>query len=189
MPRPRHRHPVAVGDGLAVPVDLDVGDAVVVDQPAQHVPEPVHAVAATLPHQIGELPPGRPHLAGCVDELVEAGGAERTGDRDAAAHVEQRFLGAGGAIALQQSVRIVAAEVGTGDRQRHLPTSCPGHQLCSTVRTLRRSRMPGAPTSVDSRAPFSRTSARSMRPGVNPCASNRLPRRDSASTALTGGTS
>ena len=47
--------------------------------------------------------------------------------------------------------------------------------------------MPGAPTSVDCRASFSRMSERSTGPAVKPVASKRRPRRDSASTALTGG--
>ena len=47
----------------------------------------------------------------------------------------------------------------------------------------------GAPTSVDCRACFSLMSDRSRAPAVKPVASNRRPRRDSASTALTGGVS
>ena len=200
VPRAGHRHAVAVGDGLAMPVDLDVGDAVVVDQTAQHVAQPVHPAPAALADQVGQFAPGGPHRPGAVGEFVVSGAPGRTRRWDAGADVEQRLLGAGSAVVLEQPVGIVAAEV---DRERHQPTSshrrttrsrapgdaAPNGQLRRTVRIRRKSRMPGAPTSVDSRASFSRSSAMSMRPAVKPWASNRLPRRDSASTALTGGTS
>ena len=49
--------------------------------------------------------------------------------------------------------------------------------------------MPGAPMSVKILACFSRRSDRSSLPGVKPVASKRRARRDSAATALTGGSS
>ena len=169
MPRPRRRAPVAVGDRVTVRVELDVGDAVVVDQAAHHGAQLVQPAAAALADALGQLEPGWPDIACRIDEFVVSG------DR-AAARIEQRLLGPRRAVAGQQVVDVVRIRSG----------KC--HQ-CRTVRTRRRSRMPGAPTSVDWRACFSRMSEMSTRPGVKPVASNRRPRRDSASTALTGGVS
>ena len=78
MPGARHRDALSVGDGLAVPVDLDVGDAVVVDQSAHHVAQPLQAGAAAFADEIAEFLPRRPDGAGGVDELVVPGAPERS---------------------------------------------------------------------------------------------------------------
>ena len=137
VPRSRLRGAVAVGDRFAVPVDLDVGDAVVVDQAADDRPQPVQATAAALAHAFGQLPPCGADIARGVDELVVTGA--RTGT-----NVEQRLLSPGGAIPGQQVVDVVRAD--TGDCRR---AACGKCHYCKTVRTRRRSKMPGAPTSVD----------------------------------------
>jgi hypothetical protein len=166
---------VAVADRVAVLVDLDVGDAVVVDQALHHRAQPLQSRAPPLADRLGQLGPGRAQIAGFVDEFVVARGGS-------AAQLEQPLLGPRSSIAGQQVVDVV-------------PVGCAGRQACQrchysrTVRTRRRSRMPGAPMSVDSRACFSRMSDRSTCPGVKPLASKRRLRRDSAATALTGGSS
>ena len=169
MPRPRHGRAVAVGDRVTVGVLPDVGDSVVVHQLLYDAAQLLEPVPATLADAVGQFEPCRPDTACRVDEFVVSG------DR-ATSRVEQRLLCPRRAIAGQQVVDVV--RIRRGD--------C--HQ-CRTVRIRRRSRMPGAPTSVDWRACFSRMSEMSRRPGVNPVASNRRPLRDSASTALTGGVS
>ena len=73
LPGPRHPGAVAVGDRIAVVIDLDVGDAVVVDEAAHHRPKAVEAVAATVAHTVGQLLPGRPDIPCRVDEFVVAG--------------------------------------------------------------------------------------------------------------------
>src|SRR6476661_9804835 len=167
MPRPRRRAPVAVADRFTVRVELDVGDAVVVHQTAHHGAQLLQPAAAALTDTLGQLEPGWSDIACGIDEFVVSGDG-------AAAGIEKRLLGPRRAVAGQQVVDVVRFRSG----------KC--HQ-CRTVRMRRRSRMPGAPTSVDWRACFSLMSEVSTRPGVKPVASNRRPRRDSASTALTGG--
>ena len=169
VPRARHRGAVTIRDGLTVRVGLNVGDAVVVDQASHHGAELLETAAAALADAFGQFDPRRPDIACRVDEFVVPGTRVATG-------IEQSLLRPRRAIFGQQVVDVVRIRSG---KCHH----------CRTVRTRRRSRMPGAPTSVDWRACFSRISDRSTRPGVNPVASNRRPRRDSASTALTGGLS
>ena len=155
-------------------VNPGVGDAVVVDKVVHHRAQPIQPHPAAVGDGVGQLAPGRPYPALCVDELVVA-------DSRAVTQIEQCFLRPCGSVPGQQPIDVVAVagEV-TGNRKRH---------HCSTVRTRRRSRMPGAPMSVDIRACFSRISDRSSLPGVKPMASKRRARRDSAATALTGGSS
>ena len=82
VPRAWHRGAVAVGDRVAVRIDLNVGDAVVVDElthyGAQLLQSPVPAFADAL----GDFLPGRAHVPRGVDELVVPGAR-------AAAQVEQ----------------------------------------------------------------------------------------------------
>ena len=179
-PGPRLR---GLGLGPAVPggIDLGVGDAVVVDQAVHHRAQPVQPGPAALRDGVRQLGPGRPHVSVAVDEFVVA-------DPRAVPQIEKRFLGSRGPVPGQQAVGVVATG---GDRGRSARVMCQfrGRHYCCTVRTRRRSRMPGAPTSVNSLACFSRMADRSILPGVKPVASKRRARRDSAATALTGGSS
>ncbi len=135
MPGARHRDALSVGDGLAAQVesrvaallpfgmvDLDVGDAVVVDQSAHDGAQPLQSGAAAFADEIAEFLPGRPDGAGGVDELVVPGAPERSrGSRPgaAAAQVEQRVLRPCRAVAGEQTVGIMGGlQVRTGSRQR-----------------------------------------------------------------------
>ena len=100
IPRTRLRGAVAVGHRVAVPVDLDVGDAVVVDQAADDRPQLVQSAAPSLAHAFGEFLPGGAHIACRVDEFVVSGAGTF------AAHIEQRLLGTRGAVPGQQVVDI-----------------------------------------------------------------------------------
>src|SRR6185503_12375914 len=115
-PGPRYRTADAVG-GLPVSVESDIGDAVVVDEVADHGLQLFEATPAALADALCQLGPGGPDIACRVDEFVVSG------DR-AAARVEQRLLSPGGAIAGQQVVDVVRIRGGL----------C--HQ-CRTVRTRR----------------------------------------------------
>ena len=86
-----------------MPVDLDKGDAVVVDEAADHPPQLVQTAATAFTDAFGQLPPGRTDIACGVDEFVVTGG------RAFGAHVEQRLLCPGCAIAGQQVVDVVRA--------------------------------------------------------------------------------
>ena len=100
MPRPGHGT-VAVGDRFTVVVELDVGDAVVVDQAAHHGAQMFQPTATALADAFGQLEPGWPDIACCIDEFVVSGG-----DR-AAARIKQRLLGPRRAVAGQQVVDVV----------------------------------------------------------------------------------
>jgi hypothetical protein len=88
-----------------VAVDLDVGDAVVVDQAAHRRAQVVQAGAPTLAYAFGQLLPGRADIACGVDEFVVAGARP-------AADVEQRLLGSRGAIPGEQVVDVVWTRCG-----------------------------------------------------------------------------
>ncbi|CNU91273.1 Uncharacterised protein [Mycobacterium tuberculosis] len=103
-PRPRFQIMVA-GQRVPVCIDCGVGDAVVVDQAVHHRAQPVQPRLATFGDRVGELGPGRSHVAVVVDEFVIAGSR-------AVPQVEQCFLGTRGAVSGQQAVDVVA--VGSG---------------------------------------------------------------------------
>ena len=180
LPGSGHGPAVAVGDRVAEVVGLDVGDAVVVDEAADRGTQPVQSATAAVADAVGNLLPGGAHIAVLVDELVIA----RVTRSGGGLQIEQCRLPPHGVVRHQRVV-----EVCPPDPARRCRTAYRERHYCSTVRTRRRSRIPGAPTSVDWRACFSLSSARSTLPGVKPVASKRRPRRDSASTALTGGLS
>jgi hypothetical protein len=89
-----------------VPVHLDVGDAVVVDQAAHRRPQPVQPAAAAFTDAFGQFLPCRADIACRVNEFVVTRGGP------VAAHVEQRLLGADGAVPRQQVVDVVRARAG-----------------------------------------------------------------------------
>ncbi len=111
-----------IGAGLTVPVDLDVADAVVVDESSNHLVKPMQAVAAAFGDEGFEFAPVGADVAGGFEKFVVAGPVRcpRVGTG-----VEQRLLRQAGAVAGQQSIRIRPAgtRVGAGRRQRHQPTS------------------------------------------------------------------
>ena len=110
-------------------VDLDVGYSVVVDETAHRRPQLIEPAAAAFTHTLGQLLPGGADIACGIDEFVV------TRPRPAT-HVEQRLLSPRGAVPGQQVVDVVRIRGGKD-------------HYCKTVRTRRRSKMPGAPTSVD----------------------------------------
>ncbi len=105
VPSPGLGRAVPVGDGVTVAIDLDVGDAVVVDQAAHRRPKLVQAATSPLADTLGELLPGRPDIACRIDEFVVS--ADR-----APAYVEQRLLGSRGAIPGQQVVDVMGTRCG-----------------------------------------------------------------------------
>ena len=104
-PWPGLRRPVPVGDGVTVAVDLDVGDAVVVDRAAHRRPKLVQAGASAFAHTVGQFTPGRPDIACGVDEFVVAGTRNAT-------DVEQGLLGSRGAVPGEQVVDVVWTRCG-----------------------------------------------------------------------------
>ena len=101
-PRPRLRRAVPVRDDVAVSIDLDVRDAVVVDRTAYHRPQLVEPATAAFADALGQLLPGRADIACGVDEFVVPGAR-------AATQVEERLLSPGGAVPGQQIVDVGCA--------------------------------------------------------------------------------
>ena len=91
-----------------MPVDLDVGDAVVVNQAANDRPQLVQSAAPSIADAFGEFPPGGPHIACRVDEFVVSGACTF------APHIEQRLLGTRGAVPGEQMVDVVGIGCGKG---------------------------------------------------------------------------
>jgi hypothetical protein len=83
-----------------VPVHLDVGDAVVVDETAHDCPQLGQATATPLADAFGEFLPGGADIACGIDEFVVPGAGP-------GADVEQRLLRPGGAVAGEQVVDVV----------------------------------------------------------------------------------
>ena len=100
MPRPGRGGAVAVGDGVTVRVELDVGDAVVVDQAAHDGAQLLQPGPAALTDALGQLPPRWPDIACRIDEFVVSGGRATT-------RIEQRLLRPRRAVAGQQVVHVV----------------------------------------------------------------------------------
>ena len=115
--------------------------------------QPLEPAAAALADTFGELLPGGPDIACGVDEFVvaAAGAAARTSNSACCAR------------AVRYRASRLSASIDVGGMA---PAAAERRTInCRTVRTRRRSRMPGAPTSVDWRACFSRMSDMSTWPG------------------------
>jgi hypothetical protein len=82
-----------------VPVDLDVGDAVVVDETLDHRAQPAQPVPAAFADTVGEVTPRRPDVPCGVDEFVVP-------RLRPAPHVEQRRLRARSAVVGEQVVGV-----------------------------------------------------------------------------------
>ena len=73
LPGPGNGDFGAVDRGVTIAIDLEVADALVVDQAADHRPHLFQPGSTAFADQVTEFPPGRPDLAAGIDEFVVSG--------------------------------------------------------------------------------------------------------------------